>query len=43
MPIDGWSIECPTFLAVVTGQDESLTEAWAVVDERLGRGAAMSA
>jgi MFS transporter/cyclic nucleotide-binding protein len=43
VPIEGWSIECPTFLAVVTGQDESLTEAWAVVDERLRRGAALSA
>jgi hypothetical protein len=41
-PIDGWSIECPTFLAVVTGQDESLTEAWAVVDERIRRGATLS-
>jgi MFS family permease len=40
-PIDGWSIECPTFLAVVTGQDESLTEAWAIVDERIKRGATL--
>jgi predicted MFS family arabinose efflux permease len=42
-PVDGWSIDCPTFVAVVTGQDESLTAAWAVVDERLRRGGTLPA
>jgi hypothetical protein len=42
-PVDGWTIDCPTFVAVVTGQDESLTAAWSVVDERLRRGGTLPA
>ena len=42
-PVDGWTIECPTFLAVVTGQDESRIAAEMVIADRLGRGGTLPA
>lgn len=41
-PVEGWVIDCPTFVAVVTGQDESRAVAEDVVDERLRRGGTLS-
>jgi len=42
-PVDGWAIECPTFVAVVTGQDESRVAAEMVIAERLRRGGTLPA
>ena len=41
--VDGWVIDCPTFVAVVTGQDESLVAADMVIAERLRRGGSLPA
>jgi CRP-like cAMP-binding protein len=42
-PVEGWVIDCPTFLGAVTGHVGSAAAASVVVEERLGRGSAGAA